>query len=240
MTSDLQENWMYALSAPMVAINKQCGAEFFLPSFFNDILDVPEMLRRDWSINDRQQLLIMIQDMTDNGHATHLAGSYQYFNQASPSQWQQFCITAETDYQKFFNQFVEKTAMACGTGGILAWDLGRMGFLIRCGLLLNWLTYQESLWLHWRLTLRARYYYTSWHSYYSAFYYGRIYWLTCSQETLEELENALDQCTYQSTTNADILHHLFKGANSPSFILPWYIDLHEIDKPSSLKEFDWS
>ncbi len=240
MVSTQQENWMYALSAPMAAINKHCGAEYFLPEFFIDTFDVPEMLQRDWSINNQAQLLTMVKDMTDNGHAANLARNYQYFNQASPSQWRKHCSRAENDYQLFADQFVEKTASTCGAGGILAWDLGRMGFLIRCGLLLNWLTHEESLWLQWRLTLRARYYYGSWHSYYSAFYFGRIYWLSYSQGTMPEIIEMLEQCAYQSIGSSNLLDYLFKDTHSPSFILPWFIDLEPIDKPQSLEEFDWS
>lgn len=44
------------------------------------------------------------------------------------------------------------------------------------GVLNEWLTEEESLWLQSRIQLRALSYYSGWLPYFSAYYTGRLYW----------------------------------------------------------------
>ncbi len=68
-------------------------------------------------------------------------------------------------------RFVADTAVCCGEGGIRSWDYVRMGFLCRMGVLNEWLTEEESLWLQSRIQLRAlSYYLEAGLQYFSAYY----------------------------------------------------------------------
>ncbi len=61
-------------------------------------------------------------------------------------------------------------------GGIKARDYVRMGFLCRMGVLNQWLTEEESLWLQSRIYARAYYFYDGWTQYFAAYSLGRLYW----------------------------------------------------------------
>lgn len=51
-----------------------------------------------------------------------------------------------------------------------------MGFLCRMGVLNQWLTEEESLWLQSRIYARAYYFYDGWTQYFAAYSLGRLYW----------------------------------------------------------------
>ncbi|MBK0368082.1 DUF1266 domain-containing protein, partial [Salmonella enterica] len=55
-------------------------------------------------------------------------------------------------------------------------DYVRMGFLCRMGVLNQWLTEEESLWLQSRIYARAHYFYDGWTQYFAAYSLGRLYW----------------------------------------------------------------
>ncbi|MNT90514.1 hypothetical protein D3C72_2314270 [compost metagenome] len=67
-----------------------------------------------------------------------------------------------------------------------AWDLGRMGYLLRAGLRKGYLSIAESHWLQGRLALRARHYYNSWDRYLAGYLFGKALW-NCSSASDEEL-----------------------------------------------------
>lgn len=88
-----------------------------------------------------------------------------------PEEWKAL-IAGGSERGLIYTQFVAQTAMCCGEGGIKAWDYVRMGFLSRVGVLNNWLTEDESLWLQSRVYVRAHHYYHSWMHYFSAYSLG--------------------------------------------------------------------
>ncbi|WP_411899564.1 DUF1266 domain-containing protein, partial [Salmonella enterica] len=75
----------------------------------------------------------------------------------------------------YYARFGADTAGCCGEGGSRSWDYVRMGFLCRMGVLNEWVTEEESLWLQSRIQLRALSYYSGWLPYFSAYYTGRLY-----------------------------------------------------------------
>ena len=83
---DLQQRWLFALSAPMVAINTHSGAQYGRPDFYPDSEFVD--LSESWDIADRPALLAMIQRMTDDGHARDLSGAYWDNARLLPGEWQ--------------------------------------------------------------------------------------------------------------------------------------------------------
>eukprot|EP01133_Synstelium_polycarpum_P005170 gene5170-5989_t len=68
---EIQQHWLYALSAPIVSINP--GAGYLEPAFYAG--PSPIDLEGSWGINDRDQLFGML-SLADNGHARHLNEAY--------------------------------------------------------------------------------------------------------------------------------------------------------------------
>ncbi|MBH3341476.1 DUF1266 domain-containing protein [Pseudomonas mendocina] len=230
---ELQEKWLFALSAPMVAMNP--GALYDLPRFYpdRDFID----LKESWDIDDRASLLTMIQRMTDDGHASDLSALYWDHARMLPSEWQARLDGLEQG-QRVVHQYVAETILTCGAGGIRAWDLGRMSFLARIGELNGWLSPQENLWLHNRLSLRARYYYQSWHSYLAGFLIGRAYWRCLGSEPAEQALLLSRQGSDSSTFG--MVQELALNPAARLDHLPWELELDLLEKPDTLEELDWS
>lgn len=230
---ELEKNWLMALSAPMAALNIRVGAHY------RDIRFYPDMgfldLNDSWGINDRTQLLDMIQRMTDNGHANQLADAYWQASRLLPGAWAALLESLD-DHQQVLHRFAAQTLASCGTGGIYSWDLGRMSFLARIGVLNGWLEPQESLWIHTRLGMRARYYYGSWNSYNSGFLLGYSFW----QNQDEEPARLWQRLNHYTRDNGmvEIADNLLRARHLLAE-LPWDGVMIGLDKPQSLEAFDW-
>lgn len=139
---------LFALSAPMEILNQGCKPAHDSPKMYTGIKEFD--LSSSWGINNRDDLIQTIYQMTDDGHANDLAGLYLTWHRSSPEEWKAL-IAGGSERGLIYTQFVAQTAMCCGEGGIKAWDYVRMGFLSRVGVLNNWLTEEESLWLQSRV-----------------------------------------------------------------------------------------
>jgi hypothetical protein len=230
---DIQQRWLCALSAPMVALNPR--AEYDEPAFYTDPQFID--LQCSWGINDRPQLLSMFKRMTDNGHARHLNGAYQAWRRCLPGEWHALMETLEPR-ERVLHDFASRTFGDCGPGGILAWDYGRMGFLLRCAVRNQWIDLTESAWLHGRLAVRAQYHYSSWKSYFNGFLFGRGFW-GCESKGDDTFAFELDRQGEQSNS-VQVARGL--AQNMPVFLnnLPWHLELDLPQRPESLEEFDWS
>ncbi|MDY4349810.1 DUF1266 domain-containing protein [Pectobacterium brasiliense] len=226
------QRWLMALSAPMVALNIKYGARFYEPTFYEP--GEPVSLSNSWGITSREGLISMINDMTDGGHAERLAYYYHLWHHLTASEWQQHCANQSEDVQGVL-ALVTETAALCGEGGIRAWDLGRMSFLSRIGLLNGWISEKENLWIHTRLADRARYYYRSWENYYAAFLIGRTYWLTLDEED-PECQRYIFSNASQNPDYIDQIGTLYTHPDCPIHDLDWDVDPIEMDKPESLPE----
>lgn len=232
------QHWLYALSAPMVALNIEYGASYTAPDFYPN--DSSLDLKESWDIESRESLFDTVTRMIDHGHADELSYPYYLWHQLTPNRWRDYSAHQEESRQVLL-EFVADTALMCGSGGIRAWDLCRMSFLCRIGVLNQWITEQESLWFHCRIAQRARHYYASWQEYASGFLIGRTFWLSISEEQPELKRYALNsKGTLDS--NMTISRHLFTEPNSPYQHLIWEMDPAELEmeKPQSLQEVDWS
>lgn len=143
---------LFALSAPMEILNQGCKPAHDSPKMYTGIKEFD--LSSSWGINNRDDLIQTIYQMTDDGHANDLAGLYLTWHRSSPEEWKAL-IAGGSERGLIYTQFVAQTAMCCGEGGIKAWDYVRMGFLSRVGVLNNWLTEEESLWLQSCVYVRA-------------------------------------------------------------------------------------
>lgn len=229
---EIQQRWLWALSAPMAALNP--GTWYDAPAFCKDKYI---NLRESWGIDDREQLFEMLERMTDNGHATHLEDAFRAWEHCLPSEWQALLEKLEPR-ERILHQFASRTFGNCGPGGILSWDYGRMGFLLRCGVRNQWIDVAESIWLHSRLAVRAQFHYSNWLAYFNGFLVGRAFWSLMSKSD-DELAFELDRQGIFSN-NLLIVHGL--NQNIPVFLadLPWQMELDVPQRPASLEELDWS
>ncbi|MFP1483129.1 DUF1266 domain-containing protein [Escherichia coli] len=154
-------------------------------------------LSSSWGINNRDDLIQTIYQMTDDGHANDLAGLYLTWHRSSPGR-------VESINCWWLGERVDLYPIRCPNRyvlwrrGIKAWDYVRMGFLSRVGVLNNWLTEEESLWLQSRVYVRAHHYYHSWMHYFSAYSLGRLYWQSSQCEDNTSLREALTLYKYDS------------------------------------------
>lgn len=230
------QRWLFTLSAPTTALNLEYGAAYFAPNLFPE--GSPIDLKESWDIESRQDLIDTVIRMVEQGHADELSYPYYLWHQILPDSWNDF-VSAQEEPRRILLEFVADTAGICGFGGIQAWDLSRMGYLCRIGVLNSWLTEQESLWLQSRIANRARHYYESWQQYTNGFLTGRTYWLSLSEERTEFKRYAFAS-KGNTDTNVNIVRNLFARSDSPYLMVPWVQELPEINKPESLGEVDWS
>ncbi|WGA36102.1 DUF1266 domain-containing protein [Escherichia fergusonii] len=208
---------LFALSTPMEIRNECClpshsSPKMYLGTRFFD-------LSSSWGIDDRDDLLRTIHRMIDNGHAARLAGFYHRWFRYSPCEWRNYTSELNESGQAYA-QFVASTAECCGEGGIKAWDYVRMGFLSRMGVLNNWLSEEESLWIQSRIHLRAINYYVNWRQYFAAYIFGRQYWQSPEDDNLPLLREFLARKEYDDSGN-DMFYQLFASDDAYYVTLPW-------------------
>lgn len=225
------ECWLYALSAPMVGLNPH--ASYTAPGF---LAEGKVNLVDGWGIHNRDELLEMLR-MADNGHARHLSDAYWRWHRCLPSEWEAL-LASLTPRERTLHRFASQTAGETGPGGIRAWDLGRMGFLLRCGLGNGFIDRQESLWLHGRMVVRARHYYNHWAGYVAGFCIGRAFW-NCLGNSDEELAQEL-QRQGDDGGSRQMMRELIDNPAIAFADLPWDLPLNLPERPASLAEFHWS
>lgn len=82
------------------------------------------------------------------------------------------------------------------------------GFLSRMGVLNNWLSEEESLWIQSRIHLRALRYYSNWRQYFAGYTFGRQYWQSPEDDHLPLLREFLARKEYDDSGN-DMFYQLF-------------------------------
>lgn len=228
---EIEQHWLYALSAPMAALN---GASLTSPRYYEAEGDLD--LNKWWGINNRRELLEMLR-MADTGHAERLNDAYWQYPRRQPSQWQALLEElAPRDRANY--EFAARTYADCGFGGTRAWDLGRMGYLLRAGVYENLITESESLWLHSRLALRARHFYNSWDTYIAGYMFGKSLW-NCSSHDDDVFPYRVDRQGAEHW-NRCIIMNMLKRGKALFASLPWDLPLEYPDRPDSLEEDTWS
>ncbi|HCS1474227.1 TPA: DUF1266 domain-containing protein, partial [Shigella flexneri] len=76
---------LFALSAPMEILNQSCKPAHDSPKMYTGIKEFD--LSSSWGINNRDDLIQTIYQMTDDGHANDLAGLYLTWQRSSPEEW---------------------------------------------------------------------------------------------------------------------------------------------------------
>lgn len=224
---------LFALSTPMEILNHDCSPSHTSPKMYEGMKFFD--LASSWGIENRDELIQTVYRMTDDGHATQLAGFYCNWFRFSPQEWQALICDGLGDKGRAFAQFVAETAMCCGEGGIRAWDYVRMGFLCRVGVLNKWLTQEESLWLQSRVHLRVLHFYSGWVQYYAAYSLGRLYWQSPEGDDLEELRIFLAHKEYDKAGER-MFRDLVSQEDSFYATLPWRPLMDYPECPETLKD----
>lgn len=94
------------------------------------------------------------------------------------------------------------------------------GFLSRMGVLNNWLSEEESLWIQSRIHLRALRYYSNWRQYFAGYTFGRQYWQSPEDDNLQLLREFLARKEYDDSGN-DMFYQLFASDDAYYATLPW-------------------
>lgn len=187
---------LFALSTPMEIRNPHCLPSHASAKMYLGIKNFN--LSSSWGINNRDQLIATVRRMTNHGHASDLAGLYHRWFRFSPREWREY-VADMSERRRAYAQFVAETACCCGEGGIKSWDYVRMGFLCRMGVLNQWLTEEESLWLQSRVYVRAHGAYQSWRQYFAAYTMGRLYWQSPNEDNMPLLREVLARKEYDES-----------------------------------------
>ncbi|EAB6840932.1 TPA: DUF1266 domain-containing protein [Salmonella enterica subsp. salamae serovar 16:m,t:e,n,x] len=223
---------LFALSAPMEVLNECSLPSHSSPGMYSGIKRFD--LESSWGIEKRDELLQTLNRMTDGGHATDLDGLYCRWFCFAPQEWQEY-VDALNERGRIYARLVAETAMCCGEGGIRAWDYVRMGFLCRTGVLNQWLTEEESLWLQSRIQRRALYYYSGWLQYFTAYSVGRLYWQSSYGDNLPLLQETLARKEFDEAGRRMVSQLIAEKASFYA-TLPWCYLPHYPECPDTLKD----
>ena len=97
---------LFALSAPMEILNQGCKPAHDSPKMYTGIKEFD--LSSSWGINNRDDLIQTIYQMTDDGHANDLAGLYLTWHRSSPEEWKAL-IAGGSERGLIYTQFVAQT-----------------------------------------------------------------------------------------------------------------------------------
>jgi hypothetical protein len=142
-----------------------------------------EVLRRDWSINNREELLQTLENMENDGHAASLKFIKEIIQETIQDKGEFSIITIYNKYQlnsrqynylKFtilnWNRFSDRT--------ILSWDWGRNISLCRWGYDVGFLTEEEAWEKIMYYAKKIQPLYSSWEEYGYDYYMGRVFWVS--------------------------------------------------------------
>lgn len=76
------------------------------------------------------------------------------------------------------------------------------------GVLNNWLSEEESLWIQSRIHLRALRYYRNWRQYFAGYTFGRQYWQSPEDDNLQLLREFLARKEYDDSGNDMFINYL--------------------------------
>jgi hypothetical protein len=170
--------WAIALTGIMTELNNDSH-----DSLNSDVMNgvnkrkYLELLRRDWGVTTREELLETLTVMELNGHASSLAFVKKIINEnkdfAFNAIFNQFQLSSrQYNYLKFtvanWGHYYNRS--------ILAWDLGRNIALCRWGYDTGFLTEEEAWEKIMYYARKIQSLYGSWAEYGLDYYFGRIFW----------------------------------------------------------------
>ncbi|MDR2747470.1 MAG: DUF1266 domain-containing protein [Treponema sp.] len=179
-----------------------------------------ELLRRDWSVNNREELLETIQKTESDGHAAALRSIKQIIQETLNEQSEFSIITVYNKYHlssRYYNylKFTVINWNRFSNRTILAWDLGRAIALCRWGYSAGFLTEEESWGKTMALAGRIQAIYQSWEEFGYDYYMGRVFWASGFGDDINYL------------VQTDNLYKNLTGENGYWRNFEWRLDLSE-------------
>jgi hypothetical protein len=179
-----------------------------------------ELLRRDWGVNSREELLETIQRTESDGHAAALRSIKQIIQETLNEQGEFSIVTVYNKYHlssRYYNylKFTVTNWNRFSNRTILAWDLGRSIALCRWGYNVGFLTEEESWEKIMELARRIQAIYQSWEEFGYDYYMGRIFWASGFGDDISYL------------IQTDNLYKNLIGENGYWRNFEWRIDLSE-------------
>ncbi|MDR2434075.1 MAG: DUF1266 domain-containing protein [Treponema sp.] len=177
-----------------------------------------ETLRRDWGINNRDELLETLDKMEHDGHASSLKFIQKIIMETIEEKGNFSIITIYNKYQLNSRQYnyLKFTILnwnIFNNRDILVWDLGRNIALCRWGYDVGFLTEEEALEKIMYYAKLIQPLYNSWEEYGYDYYMGRVFWASGFGEDVAYLLE-----TYQ-------IYQKLIGENGYWRNLEWNIDL---------------
>jgi hypothetical protein len=131
---------------------------------------------RDWGITDKASLDETCHDMIEGGHSATYDRYVQDFCSFSESQFAYALNLMSDEKQKTRARLVYAHRFSLGRGGIKAWDIGRIAFVLRQAYFLEMISKEECWQRLFGLAESAQKAYSDWHNYGFAYYVGRFFW----------------------------------------------------------------
>jgi hypothetical protein len=153
-----------------------------------------EVLKRDWDINNRTELLETLENTENNGHASALRNTKLLIEEMMNSQGQSFnifdIINKYELSQRYYNylKYVMLNWNIYKNRTILAWDLGRCISLCRWGYQVGFMTEEEAWEKIMYYARKTQTLYSSWNEYGYDYYMGRVFWASGFGEDTDYLK----------------------------------------------------
>ncbi len=176
--NDNQKIWLAALPAIIMSSNKSKLDTLEVEEITEASIEKwKKILSRDWSIDNRDDLIETIAKMEYSGHddSYNLLKNLMIENEYIPLQDILKQETLSSKNRKYY-AFLQIHREEYENIDLIAWDLGRMTSLVRWGYQVGFLSEPES----WNIMLyfgqKIQKYYSSWEEYGRAYGLGRIFW----------------------------------------------------------------
>lgn len=138
----------WALAATALLTHANGGSDEllgFAPVTSQVVQAEEESLKEWWGVNNREDLLAMLQWVDQGGHRQEWDRVTAYLASLDPSELSQVIAKAATDEElKHQIEMVRHYAPLLGAKSLLGWDYSRYIFLCRCGYACGYLTETEA------------------------------------------------------------------------------------------------
>ncbi|AKN29853.1 hypothetical protein Ccar_02945 [Clostridium carboxidivorans P7] len=181
--------WMIALSSVLGEQNDYrhdtlCGCEK-TPEL---IEDNRHMMKRDWGISNKADLLGSLNWLLKDGHGIDFLQERYFFSTLSETEQNTYLNRLDKNSSKYIQySLIKNYDKITPNAGVIAWDYGRYIFLCRDGVFLNYISSEEAWNLMLKVAKLAQKAYSSWREYGLAYIAGRQTWLkNMSADSAEE------------------------------------------------------
>jgi hypothetical protein len=140
-----------------------------------------DLLKRDWSVNNREELLETIQKTENDGHAAGLKYIKQIIQETINEKGEFSIVTVYNKYHlnsRYYNylKFTVINWNRFSNRTILSWDLGRAIALCRWGYSVGFLSEEDAWKKIMELARKVQTQYQSWEEFGYDYYMGRVFW----------------------------------------------------------------